>query len=138
MNLRTTQTNIGCKRKKNINRHSRTSKNFSIISLLKIVIPVFIIFLLAVTMNVFNSETEQLNRRTVTLQTEINKLDRDIANFNIKCEKLKGRFIYKQVAYFNLKLHSPEPGQVRKLKIRRARKASPGTQKTPHLLISQR
>ena len=137
MNLRTTEMKTAPQRKKNSARHNRNKNNFSIVSLFKIGMPILIIFLLAAAMNVFNSETEALNRRSVKLQMEINKLERDIANYNIKCEKLKGRFIYKQVALFKLKLHSPIPGQVRRLNLPARNKMHSSYHPEP-LLISQR
>ena len=119
MNLRTTQMNKVVRRKSPTVKRNRTSGGFSFISFLKIAGPILILFMLAAALNVFNSETEQLSRRTVQLQSEMNKLDRDIANYKIKSERLKGKFIYKQVAYFKLNLHSPVPGQVRRLRLKR-------------------
>ena len=137
MNLRTTQINTMGKRSKPRVRRRNKSEGFSFTSFVKIAFPVFILFLLAAALNVFNSETEQLNRNAVKLQTEINQLDRQIANYNIKAEKLKGRFIYKQVAYFKLKLRSPVPGQVLKLRLPRERIVKKSS-KPQLMLISQR
>ena len=136
MNLRTTQMNRVVKRKRpQVKR--KTSGGFSFISFMKVGVPILIIFLLAAALNVFNSETEQLNHKSVQMQAEMNKLDRDIANYRIKTEKLKGKFIYRQVAYFKLKLRSPVPGQVRKLRIR-AKVAPKSISKSQTLIISQR
>ena len=137
MNLRTTQMNKVARRKRPQVKRNRTSGGFSFISFMKVGVPILIIFLLAAALNVFNSETEQLNRKSVQIQSEMNKLNRDIANYRIKTEKLKGKLIYRQIAYFKLKLHSPVPGQVRKLKIKRkvARKSA---SKPQTLMISQR
>ena len=137
MNLRTTQINTTCKRNRPSVRRRKKSEGFSLTSFIKIAFPVFILFLLAAALNVFNSETEQLNRSAVKLQTEINQLDRQISNYNIKAEKLKGRFIYKQVAYFKLKLHSPVPGQVLNLRLPRKRIVKKSS-KSQLMLISQR
>ena len=137
MNLRTTQINTMSKRSRPTVRRRNKTGGVSFVSFIKIAFPVFILFLLAAALNVFNSETEQLNRNAVKLQTEINQLDRQIANYNIKAEKLKGRFIYKQVAYFKLKLRSPVPGQVLKLRLPRGRVVKKSSE--PQLmLISQR
>ncbi len=125
------------RRKKPQIKRNRTSSGFSVISFMKICGPILVIFLLAAALNVFNSETEKLNRKSVQIQSEMNKLNRDIANYRIKAEALKGKFIYNQVAYFKLKLHSPAPGQVRKLKIMR-KVAGKSVSKPQNLIISQR
>jgi len=136
MNLQTAQINTKVKRKRN-NARTRKTSSFSFATMFKFVFPLTVIFGLAAAMTLFNSETEKLNRRTSRLKADIHALDRDIANLNIQQERLKGRFILKQVAHFKLKLKSPKPGQIKKLENRKAtarkRMSDPQT-----LLISQR
>ena len=139
MNLRTTQINKTVRRKSPAapRRRKRNSGGFSFSAFVKIAGPIMILFMLASVWNVFNSETEQLNRKSVKIKEEMKRLERDIANYKIKTERLKGRFIYKQVAYFNLNLHSPVPGQVRKLRLRRYPSNS-AVSEPETMLISQR
>jgi hypothetical protein len=68
--------------------------------------------MLAGAMNTLNSETERLSREADKIKNEIHRLDRSIADKKIAREKLCGRYILRQIAFFKLNLHYPAPGQI--------------------------
>lgn len=113
MNLKTAQIKRQVTRKK---KNIRVRKRGSIsLLLLKIFCPIALLFCMAASMAWLNSESEKLNLSAIRIKTELNRLDRKIADMNIKCESLKGRTVLGKISYFNLNLHLPSPGQVKKL-----------------------
>ena len=85
----------------------------------KIIALLVVIFLIASTRALMNSEKEKLNRKAVNLKSEVHSFNREIANLKIRQEQYHGRYILKQIKKFNLKLQYPIAGQVRKVRISR-------------------
>lgn len=83
----------------------------------RIVALLVVIFMVASTRALLNSEIEKLNRRAVKLESEIHSFNRDIANLQIRQEQYHGRYILDQIKNFGLQLQYPRAGQVRKIKV---------------------
>ena len=105
----------------------------------RIVALLVVIFMVASTRALLNSEVEKLNRRAVKLESDIHSFNRDIANLQIRQEQYHGRYILDQIKNFGLQLQYPRAGQVSKIRV------LPVTQKnslkdirTSEILLSQR
>ena len=132
MNLQTAHMNKKSKKKAvPVRKKQKTGIPYG--EIFKMIFPLLVVFALAAIMIQFNAETEKLNRQASSLKMDIHRFDRKIAAYNIKCEELKGEYILKQIAKFNLGLHAPVPGQVKQLRFNNYRLNSKG-----RILLSQR
>ncbi len=101
------------KRKKTTGRYP--DKKFSGKKLLTgifILIPVALIFSVALFRVSFTGRRDKLNERSATLEREIGMLGREIANLRMKVEEHRsGRFLSRQINRFGLKLTLALPQQ---------------------------
>ena len=82
---------------------------------LKISIPFCILFAAAIVRVMWTSQSETLNKETISLENRISDIERETDNLNIMIETQSGKNILAQVKRYNLDLHYPHPGQIRKL-----------------------
>ena len=82
---------------------------------LKIAFPFFIFFAAAIVRVMWTSQAETLNKETISLENRISDIERETENLNIMIEQQSGKNILAQVKRYNLDLHYPHPGQIRKL-----------------------
>ncbi|MFA6568938.1 MAG: hypothetical protein WCS96_12065 [Victivallales bacterium] len=82
---------------------------------LKISIPFCILFAAAIVRVMWTSQSETLNKETISLENRISDIERETDNLNIMIEQQSGKNILAQVKRYNLDLHYPHPGQIRKL-----------------------
>jgi predicted nucleic acid-binding Zn-ribbon protein len=115
MKLQTTTNAKSVKtRKKPIQRRGeKTGRKKNVVkTALLICLPISMLFTLGVAIARFNSESETLNRHATKLEMRIHKRQREISDLKVKLERMKGRFVLRQVKHFNLDLTYPTPGQV--------------------------
>ena len=90
---------------------------------LKFSIPFCILFASAIVRVMWTSQSETLNKETISLENRICDIERETDNLNIMIEQQSGKNILAQVKRYNLDLHYPHPGQIRKLEyINKAKK----------------
>ena len=90
---------------------------------LKFSIPFGILFASAIVRVMWTSQSETLNKETISLENRICDIERETDNLNIMIEQQSGKNILAQVKRYNLDLHYPHPGQIRKLEyINKAKK----------------
>ena len=82
---------------------------------LKFSIPFGILFASAIVRVMWTSQSETLNKETISLENRISDIERETENLNIMIEQQSGKNILSQVKRYNLDLHYPHPGQIRKL-----------------------
>jgi hypothetical protein len=82
---------------------------------LKISIPFCILFGAAIVRVMWTSQSETINKETISLETRTSDIERETENLNIMIEQQSGKNILAQVKRYNLDLHYPHPGQIRKL-----------------------
>ena len=63
----------------------------------------------------WTSQSETLNKETISLENRISDIERETDNLNIMIEQQSGKNILAQVKRYNLDLHYPHPGQIKKL-----------------------
>lgn len=118
---------------------SRKKGSGSFAVVFKIIALLIVIFMVASTRALFNSEIEKLNRRAVKLKGEIHSLNRDVANLEIRQEQYHGRYILNQIKNLGLKLQYPRAGQVRKISVYRQKLHNDqNNAETSEILLSQR
>ena len=86
-----------------------------LVTTLKISIPFCILFAAAIVRVMWTSQSETLNKETISLENRISDIERETENLNIMIEQQSGKNILAQVKRYNLDLHYPHPGQIRKL-----------------------
>ncbi|GEM_PF-3373898 len=111
-------------------RKARSSSNSLGIfaTTLKISVPFCLLFAAAITRVMWTSQAESINKESISLENRINDIDRETANLNIGIEQKSGKDILAQVKKYNLDLHYPQPGQIKKLEVA---KASPVVKSEP-------
>lgn len=82
---------------------------------LKVSIPFCILFAAAIVRVMWTSQSETLNKETISLENRISDIERETDNLNIMIEQQSGKNILAQVKRYNLDLHYPHPGQIKKL-----------------------
>ena len=93
-------------------RHGKKS-GIQIKAFIRYTIPLMVIFVIAFTMNLFNSDQERLNSESVKLQGQIKKLNRHISYLKSTSESLKGPYMRERIRHFNLCLIYPKRNQIR-------------------------
>ncbi len=121
----------GSRKRKSRNSEFSSLQIFS--TTLKISIPFGILFAAAITRVMWTSQSEVLNKESVSLETRISDIDRETANLNIMIEQQSGKNILSQVKKYNLDLHYPHPGQIKQLELREKNivRTEPAIKQTP-------
>jgi len=114
MKLQTTTSAKPVKsRRKPLQRRKKAAKKgYAWKTAVVISLPASLLFALGVASARFNSETETLNRHATSIEMKLHKKAREISDLKVKLERMKGRFVLRQVKRFNLGLSYPRPGQV--------------------------
>lgn len=81
----------------------------------KVSVPFCILFTAAIVRVMWTSQSETLNKETISLENRISDIERETDNLNIMIEQQSGKNILAQVKRYNLDLHYPHPGQIKKL-----------------------
>ncbi len=108
---------------------------------LKIAMPFCIFFGAAILRVMLTSQSETLNKETISLENRISDIERETDNLNIMIEQQSGKNILAQVKRYNLDLHYPHPGQIKKLEYAsKVKSLEPAVKKpanTKPLMVSQ-
>ncbi len=104
----------GSKRRRKVSQKGGEGLGF-ILTVLKLSLPLCLLFGVAVGKVVLMSETAKLNKKATNIQIETHKLEREIANYNMQIEKSCGKMILAKIKQFKLDLQFPAPGQIRRL-----------------------
>ncbi|HBC88233.1 MAG TPA: hypothetical protein DCZ94_14880 [Lentisphaeria bacterium] len=99
-------------------RTSETNRLKIFATTLKLSIPFCIFFAAAITRVMWTSQAESLNKASISLENRIMDIERETANLNIMIEQESGKNILAQVKRYNLDLHYPQPGQIKKLEFK--------------------
>lgn len=109
---------------------------------LKISIPFCILFAAAIVRVMWTSQSEALNKEAISLENRIGDIERETDNLNIMIEQQSGKNILAQVKRYNLDLHYPHPGQIRKLeygsKIKKVETAVKQPSNSKPIMVTQR
>jgi len=141
----TSYNQSGPRRRKS--RNSDTSRLQIFATTLKISIPFCILFTAAIIRVMWTSQAESLNKESVSLEGRLSDIDRETANLNIMIEQQSGKNILAQVKKYNLDLHYPLAGQIKKfdLKEKTVQKVAPAVKQpvaqTPNakpIVVTQR
>ncbi|HCE43697.1 MAG TPA: hypothetical protein DET40_09120 [Lentisphaeria bacterium] len=112
----TSYNQSGPRRRKS--RHSDVSRLQIFATTLKISIPFCILFTAAIIRVMWTSQAETINKESVSLEGRISDIDRETANLNIMIEQQSGKNILSQVKKYNLDLHYPLAGQIKKFDLK--------------------
>jgi len=121
----TSYNQSGPRRRKH--RNSDASRLQIFVTTLKISIPFCILFTAAIIRVMWTSQAESLNKESVSLEGRISDIDRETANLNIMIEQQSGKNILAQVKKYNLDLHYPLAGQIKKFDVREKTVQKPAT-----------
>ena len=124
--------------KKRLRTSGKRSRAAALFTILKVMTLLFFAFLVGTGIVICRSEIEKLNRRAVALEANINVLNREVANLQIRREQYMGRHILQQVKHFELKLKLPVAGQVRSVRLNRPQQEVCEVRKTGEVLVSRR
>jgi hypothetical protein len=112
----TSYSQSGPRRRKS--RNSGVSRFQIFATTLKISIPFCILFTAAIIRVMWTSQAESINKESVSLEGRISDIDRETANLNILIEQQSGKNILAQVKKYNLDLHYPLAGQIKKFDLK--------------------
>ncbi len=100
---------------------------------LKFAIPFCILFIAAIVRVMWTSQSETLNKEIISFENRVGDIERETENLNIMIEQQSGKNILAQVKRYNLDLHYPHPGQIRKLEsITKAKKIETAIKQPPN------